>query len=170
MTHLRGHVDYDPALHGAVGRLEHFSDGYLRHQEGSSDIKREHAIQMRLGYLDKRLRNVYAGVIDKYVEPLEPIDLGTELLTVGYVADERFGAPTSINDVLLNFLKFAARSAKEKHLGSRLSKSKGCRRTKAAAGARNQRDAAVQPEGCRDDRGTGYRSYGVSPGLATRPT
>ena len=98
------------------------------------------------------------------------IDLGTKLLTVGYVADEDFGAPASLDDVLLNFFKLASRSAKQKDLGSGLSKSKGCYGAKTPAGARYQRDAAVQPERCRDDRATGYRGYGVSPELATTPT
>src|SRR5205085_12259916 len=100
-------------------------------------------------------------------ESLESLDRGTKLPTVGYVADENFGVPASFDDVFLNFFKLASRSTDEKNLGSRLSKSKGCYGAKTAAGAGYQRDLPIQPEGCRDDRDTGYRSYGVSPELAS---
>src|SRR5262245_25497358 len=125
---------------------------------------------MRLRYFDEWLRNVHAGVIHQYVEPLESIDLGTKSFTVGYVADEDFRAPASLGDVLLKFFKFALRSANQKHLGSCLSQSKGGHGAKAAAGAGHQRNAAIQPEGSREDWGIRYRGYGVSPELATRPT
>ncbi len=51
MTHLRGHIDDAAAFHGTIGCIEHFSDDALCHQEGRTNIEREHFIQMGLRYL-----------------------------------------------------------------------------------------------------------------------
>lgn len=172
MTHLRRHVDDDAARRGAVGRLEHFPDRSLCHQEGRSNVKREHFIQMRFRYFDKRLGNVHAGVIHEDVESLESNELGSNLPAVGDVADENCSAPASFDDVLLNFFKLASCPAQEKHFGARLSEGTRYHGAKTATGAGHQRNAAIQPERCRKGgtRYRRYRGYGLSPALETRPT
>ena len=90
-------------------------------------------------------------------------------MNVPDVADHHLGTPACTVNLALNRFEFTPGSAKENHLGSRLSQSNRCGSAKTTARARYERDTVVQPEGFRQNGGMETRGYNSSPGLATCP-
>jgi hypothetical protein len=128
---------------------------------------------MSVGDIHEGLGNIHSSVIQQDVNAVDADQSGVHLLTFGYVANNYARSASAVGNAFCDLFEFPPGPTDQDHLGTSSSESKRPFGADAAAGAGDQRDAAVESKSWRDCRTVGRGGggvYRVSPELVVTLT